>query len=899
VATHPALSIVIPVRDEAPNLPLLLEELRGVLDTLDRSAEVIVVDDGSVDGSAALVRERARRDARLRLVRLARHAGLSAAFQAGFRAARGDVVVTLDGDLQNDPHDIPALLAALEDADAVTGWRSVRRDAWSRRVASRVANRLRDAVTGDRVRDSACSLRAIRRRCLDDLPAFDGMHRFLPTLLRAAGHRVVEIPVNHRPRQFGRSHFGIGNRALVTAQDLLAVRWLLSRRLAYETLGERGPATASAPRATPPEPRGACALRAARRLAAFWVVVTALIVGGAFLFEPGVAHELAPGTATVTLFSARPEGGVLAVGVGWDAPPGLDAWIVLEGAQPRSDGDAMSWRRRVHGGWNHLVWADLAALPADEPVRLRLEPASGARWRVAEPRVDAGYRLHHLLPFRGLLLALGLVIALAPARAVARAFTSRPAGAVPWWFAVTVVAATALWLRLHTLALQSLWFDEILTAIGARDLAWVIHTPQIFGHPPVHYLAAWLVGGSAADEWWLRLPSILAGTGTVVALACLGRTLLGRATGLAAALALSLSPFHVEISQLARPYALFLLFTVLSLTALLQALDRERARDWLWFSALATLNLYTHYLAWQVLVLEAAMVAVLVPFAQWRRMLPAAASFAGVAALMVPWVPILARLSSAQLGRGDVSAASFRELLTTVFVPQFLGPGLGTLVGLGLLGCAVAGLGGRHRLAFGALLWLALPPFILWVAQPAHFIAGRHLAFTLPIVMLLLGHGVVTVANAVGRATRGLGTFHRALPRLGAAAAALAVVVAWSTPSAEALRHYYQARHGIDWRFVATVLDAAVGPHDRVVATVGALYPLRHYWSVRVEDLAAAGYPGGPPHRADRWWVVAHTGWDRPGDLDAWLDTYAVRVGAIPASWSVPGLELYRLRGGG
>jgi 4-amino-4-deoxy-L-arabinose transferase-like glycosyltransferase len=899
VTTHPSLSIVIPVRDEAANLPLLLDELHGVLDALDRPAEVIVVDDGSEDGSADVVREHARRDARLRLLRLARHAGLSAAFQAGFRAARGDVVVTLDGDLQNDPRDIPALLAALEDADAVTGWRSVRQDAWSRRAASTVANRIRDAVTGDRVRDSACSLRAIRRRCLDDLPAFDGMHRFLPTLLRAAGHRVVEIPVNHRPRRFGRSHFGIGNRALVTAQDLLALRWLLSRRLGYETLDERRPAAATAPRATTSaDPRDAFALCAARRLAAFWLAAMALVVGGALLLEPGIARELAPGTTDVTLFPTRPDGAVLAVGLGWDAPPGREAWVVLEGAHPRSETDAMSWRRRVHGGWNHLVWADLTALPAGEPVRLRLEPASAAPWRIAEPRVDAGYRLHHLTPFRGLLGALGLVIVLAPARVVARSRRAPRPNAGRWWLAVAAIAGIALWLRLHTLALQSLWFDEVLTAIGARDLAWVIHTPQIFGHPPAHYLAAWLVGGSAATEWWLRLPSIVAGTATIAALACLGRALLGPATGLAAALALSLSPFHVEISQLARPYALFLLLTVLSLTALLQALERQRARDWLWFSALATLNLYTHYLAWQVLALEAAMVAVLLPRPWSRRALPAVASFAGAGVLMVPWAPILTRLGSAQLGRGDVSAASFRELLTTVFVPQFLGPGLGTLVGLGLIGCAVVGLRRRPPIALGTLLWLALPPFVLWLAQPAHFIAGRHLAFTLPIVMLLLGHGVVTVAEVTGRAARRLGAVHHALPRLGAAAAAAAVVVAWSAPTAEALRHYYQARQGIDWRFVATVLDEAVGADDRVVATVGALYPLRHYWSVRVEDLAAAGYPGTPPRGGARWWVVAHAGWDRPPQLGGWLDTHAVKVGAIPASWSVPGLELYRLRGG-
>jgi 4-amino-4-deoxy-L-arabinose transferase-like glycosyltransferase len=656
---------------------------------------------------------------------------------------------------------------------------------------------------------------------------------------------VVEIPVSHRPRRFRRSPSGIG----VTG-----------------------------------------------RLAAFWVAAALLIAAWTVLASPGPVRDLAPGARAVTLFSARPEGAVLAVDVGWEAPPGVDGWVVLEGAQPRSDADAMSWRRRVHGGWTRLVWADVAALPAGEPVRLRVEPPADGRWRIAAPRVDAGYRLHHVTPFRGLLLAVGLATALALVRVTAWPAAARTRGALGWGLGVAAIAALALWLRLYTLALQSLWFDEVLTAIGARDLAWILHTPQIFGHPPLHYLAAWVVGGSAANEWWLRLPSIVAGTGTVVALACLGRTLLGSATALAAALALSLSPFHVEISQLARPYALFLLLTVLSVTALVQALERGGAADWLWFSALATLNLYTHYLAWQVVVLQALMAIVLLARARWRGAVPAALSFAGAGVLMAPWAPVLTRLGSAQIGRGDVSAASFRELLTTVFVPQFLGPGLGTLVGLALLGCAVLGLRRRLPIALVTLLWLALPPFVLWVAQPAHFIAGRHLAFALPMAMLLLGHGVVTVAEATRRAGRRLGALHQALPRLAAAAAAVAVVVAWSAPTAAALRHYYQARHGLDWRTVATVLDEAIGERDRVVATVGALYPLRHYWSVRVEDLTAAGFPGAPHPDAGRWWVVAHTGWDRPPALGAWLDAHAIKVGAIPASWSVPGLELYRLR---
>jgi 4-amino-4-deoxy-L-arabinose transferase-like glycosyltransferase len=606
-------------------------------------------------------------------------------------------------------------------------------------------------------------------------------------------------------------------------------------------------------------------------------------------------RDVPSGRKDVTLFPERPAGRVLALEVGWDAPAGTEGWIVLEGAQPRSESDAMSWRRRLHVGWNAAVW-NLTDLPAAEPVRLRLSSPTDAAWRVSAPRVDDGYRLHHLTPLRGLLLALGLAAAVAVARVAKAASVARARSALRWWLAVGGIAGVALWLRLHTLALQSLWFDEVLTAIGARDLGWVLHTPQIFGHPPLHYLVVWMLGGGAADEWWLRLPSCVAGVATVVALASLGRTLLGPATGLAAGLALGLSPFHVELSQLARPYALFLLLTVLSLTALLRAVERHRARDWLWFSALVSLNLYTHYLAAQVLALEAAMAVVLLARARGRGTLAAALSFAGPGALLLPWVPVIARLGTAQIGRGDLSSTALRDLVATVFVPQFLGPGLGATVGLTLLAGAFCALRRRVDLVLVALIWMVLPLLVLWWAQPAHFIAGRHLAFALPMIMLLLGHGIVAAAGLAGRAGRALGGRHRLLPRLGAALAASILVVAWSAPAAEALRHYYQVRHGIDWRTVASVLDQAIGQDDRIVATAGALYPLRHYWSLRVEDVSGAGFPGPPVRDTSRWWVVTHNGWDRPAELGPWLETHAVKIGDVPASWSVPGLAIYRLR---
>lgn len=229
-----ALSVILPVYDEAENLPILWEELDHALSQLGQPAEIIFVDDGSTDRSTEIIRALAARDARVHLVRFRANAGLTAAFHAGFKAASGQIVVTLDSDLQSDPCDIAVLLARLDTYDAAVGWRKDRRDPWIKRISSRIANAIRNAVTGDYVRDSACSLRAMRRECLDALPPYQGMHRFVPTLLRMAGYRVVEVPVNHRPRRFGRSKYGIRNRAFRAFVDLLVVRWMLARRLRYE-----------------------------------------------------------------------------------------------------------------------------------------------------------------------------------------------------------------------------------------------------------------------------------------------------------------------------------------------------------------------------------------------------------------------------------------------------------------------------------------------------------------------------------------------------------------------------------------------------------------------------------------------------------------------------------------
>jgi len=238
----PELSVVIPVYNEEENLPPLWEELRGVLDGLGLAFEVVFVDDGSRDRSAEIIRGFREADRRVRLVRLKANAGETAATDAGFKAARGTWVVVMDADLQNDPRDIPALLSHLDTWDAVTGWRVKRGegDGWLRRVSSRVANGVRNRLSDEAIQDSGCTFRAFRRECLRDLVLYRGFHRFVPTLLKMRGYRVLEVPVNHRPRRFGRSKYGVMNRALIAFADLLVVRWMKSRILRYEVAEDLG-----------------------------------------------------------------------------------------------------------------------------------------------------------------------------------------------------------------------------------------------------------------------------------------------------------------------------------------------------------------------------------------------------------------------------------------------------------------------------------------------------------------------------------------------------------------------------------------------------------------------------------------------------------------------------------
>jgi dolichol-phosphate mannosyltransferase len=225
VTANPKISIVIPVYNEAESLGQLQSELTQAMTGYKH--ELVFVDDGSDDNSLQMI----HRGSQVRVLEFARNTGQSAAIFAGLRAARGEILVLIDSDLQNDPKDIPALLAAVEKgADLVCGFRTKRKDTWFKQFQSKVANAVRSRFTKDGVRDTGCTLKAMRRECREALIPFYGMHRFIPALIKGAGYRVVEIPVHHRARQYGSSKYSFGNRAWRATVDMFGVRWLLSRQ---------------------------------------------------------------------------------------------------------------------------------------------------------------------------------------------------------------------------------------------------------------------------------------------------------------------------------------------------------------------------------------------------------------------------------------------------------------------------------------------------------------------------------------------------------------------------------------------------------------------------------------------------------------------------------------------
>jgi dolichol-phosphate mannosyltransferase len=226
------VSVVVPVKDEAGNVPELAREIRAAMDGSPEAWECLWVDDGSTDGTGEALRRIAAEDGRHRVITLERNCGQSAALAVGFSAARGALFATLDGDGQSDPADVPRLVAVLraEAVDVVNGFRAVRRDGLVRRLSSVVANGFRNWLTDEQVRDVGCSVRVMRREAVRHLFVFRGMHRFLPTLARLNGRgRTLEVPVHHRPRLHGRTKYGIGNRLWVGLADAFAIRWLQRR----------------------------------------------------------------------------------------------------------------------------------------------------------------------------------------------------------------------------------------------------------------------------------------------------------------------------------------------------------------------------------------------------------------------------------------------------------------------------------------------------------------------------------------------------------------------------------------------------------------------------------------------------------------------------------------------
>jgi dolichol-phosphate mannosyltransferase len=232
------LSLVIPAYNEEQSIEPCVREANGVLAGLGKRYEIVVVDDGSTDGTFERLRALKKDVTALRAVRFARNRGQTTAMAAGFEHARGEIIVTMDADMQNDPADIPRLLEKMDEWDVVCGVRAGRRDSFVRKASSAVANKVRNRLTHESIRDVGCTLRAMRARHVRRIKLFEGMHRFLPTLLKLEGARVVEIPVSHRPRTRGANKYGIGNRLFKGLRDLFAVRWMQSRYVKYEVKEE-------------------------------------------------------------------------------------------------------------------------------------------------------------------------------------------------------------------------------------------------------------------------------------------------------------------------------------------------------------------------------------------------------------------------------------------------------------------------------------------------------------------------------------------------------------------------------------------------------------------------------------------------------------------------------------
>ena len=235
--TPPEISFVIPCHNEEGNLRELIKAIRTTVEPLSLSYEIVVTDDCSTDKSWEILKEFGAADPRIRALRFAFNCGQSAAQWAGMKAAHGKYLVTLDADLQNDPKDFPKFLEGLKTYDCVCGTRVASRsegDNFVKVASSRIANWVRNKLSGENISDAGCCYRAFKRECIQDLKFFKGMHRFLPTLFKMEGFTITEIPVSTHPRFAGQGHYGVWNRLFASFYDLLAVRWMKKRMFKYK-----------------------------------------------------------------------------------------------------------------------------------------------------------------------------------------------------------------------------------------------------------------------------------------------------------------------------------------------------------------------------------------------------------------------------------------------------------------------------------------------------------------------------------------------------------------------------------------------------------------------------------------------------------------------------------------
>lgn len=233
------LSFVVPIYNEEENIPKLVEEIQAVAPDLSNDFEILLIDDCSSDGSLAILRELAEQNSQIRYISFARNCGQSAALYAGFQAASGDAIITLDADLQNDPADLRQMYKHYGEFDMVNGWRFNRQDTLSKKIASRIGNFVRNWMTKETIHDTGCSLKIMNAQMLKRVRIYKGLHRFLPTLMRMEGAKVIEVKVNHRHRLFGESKYTNLQRGIEGLYDLIAVRWMQSRHLTIEVKEEK------------------------------------------------------------------------------------------------------------------------------------------------------------------------------------------------------------------------------------------------------------------------------------------------------------------------------------------------------------------------------------------------------------------------------------------------------------------------------------------------------------------------------------------------------------------------------------------------------------------------------------------------------------------------------------